>query len=50
MPEALYFDGLVPPAGGSLAMMRKLCPGAFRIDNGWLRLGYSMVDEKVDES
>ena len=50
MPEALYFDGLVPPAGGSLAMMRKLCPDAFRIDNGWLRLGYSMVDETADES
>ena len=50
MPEELYFDGLVPPAGGSLAMMRKFCPDAFRIDKGWLRLGYSMVDEKADES
>jgi hypothetical protein len=51
MPEELYFDGLVPPTGGSLAMLRKLEPDAYSFQNGWMRMGYSLVDdEAADDS
>ena len=49
MPEELYFDGLVPPAGGSLAMLRNLRPDAYRFENGWMRMGYSLVDSQADD-
>jgi len=49
MPEELYFDGLVPPVGGSLAMLRNLRPDAYRFENGWMRMGYSLVDSQADD-
>ena len=49
MPEELYFDGLVPPTGGSLAMLRNLKPNDYSFENGWMRMGYSLIDRKADD-
>ena len=50
MPEALYFDGLVPPTGGSLAMLHNLKANEYSFQDGWMRIGYRLVDPKVDPS
>ena len=50
MPEALYFDGLVPPTGGSLAMLHNIKANEYSFQNGWMRIGYRLVDPKVDAS
>ena len=49
MPAELYFDGLVPPTGGSLAMLRNLKPNDYSFENGWMRMGYSLIDRKADD-
>lgn len=45
LAESLYFDGLTPPAGGSLAMLRKLHPKQLTAADGWAVLGYQMEEE-----
>ena len=49
MPEQLYFDGLVPPTGGSLAMLRNLKANEYSFENGWMRMGYSLIDRKAND-
>jgi hypothetical protein len=38
--EEIYFDGLVPPEGGTWAKLRRLAPAEFSAQNGWVVLGY----------
>ncbi|REJ67910.1 MAG: hypothetical protein DWQ31_10075 [Planctomycetota bacterium] len=40
-PE-MHFDGLVPPAGGSLGRLREIEMQAFRAREGWLTLGFRL--------
>jgi hypothetical protein len=47
-PPELYFNGLVPPAGGSLGRLRRLEPVEFRSANHWLLLGYQLAEEAAD--
>ncbi|MEX0641883.1 MAG: hypothetical protein WD468_04240 [Pirellulales bacterium] len=39
-PEEMYFDGLVPPAGGTWAKLRRLQLAEFTAREGWLVIGY----------
>jgi hypothetical protein len=39
-PAELYFDGLMPPAGGLWARLRSLNLTQFTSRDGWLALGY----------
>jgi hypothetical protein len=50
MPKELYFDGLVPPTGGSLSMLRNLQPKEFSFQNGWIKIGYQLISKVVDPS
>jgi hypothetical protein len=38
--EEIYFDGLVPPEGGTWAKLRRLAPAEFSARRGWVVLGY----------
>jgi hypothetical protein len=38
----IYFDGLVPPAGGSLGKLRALRLQELACRNGWLTIGYQL--------
>ena len=40
----LYFDGLVPPVGGSGGVLRKLQLTQLSSDQGWVLLGYQLRD------
>lgn len=41
-PSQLHFDGLVPPAGGTLGRLRNLELVEFRCGEGWTTLGYQL--------
>lgn len=41
-PPELHFDGLVPPAGGTLGRLRKLSLVEFECQDGWTTLGYQL--------
>ncbi len=41
-PADLHFDGLVPPAGGTLGRLRKLTLVEFGADDGWATLAYQL--------
>ena len=41
-PPELHFDGLVPPAGGTLGRLRKLSLVEFDSQEGWTTLGYEL--------
>ena len=43
----LYFDGMVPPVGGSGGKLRQLQLTRFSTDAGWLLLGYSLPKREV---
>ena len=45
MPDALYADGLVPPAGGSFGLLRQLLPKEYSFHDGWMVIGYQLVDD-----
>jgi hypothetical protein len=42
LPAELYFDGLVPPAGASWELLRRLKLMEFQASSGWLVLGYQL--------
>lgn len=42
LPEELYFDGLVPPEGGSWGRIRRLSLKQFTARDGWLAIGYEL--------
>lgn len=44
-PPELYFDGFVPPAGGTFGRLRQLEPVEFRSDRNWLTLCYQLTGE-----
>src|SRR4029079_16308682 len=44
-PPELNFNGLTPPAGGSLGKLRLLEPAEFRSASGWLTLAYELVGQ-----
>jgi len=41
-PAELHFNGLVPPAGGSLGRLRALDLERFQAADGWLTVGYQL--------
>lgn len=41
-PAELHFNGLVPPAGGSLGRLRALDLSRFQAVDGWLTVGYQL--------
>jgi hypothetical protein len=43
--EQIYFDGIVPPAGGAWDHFRQLRVGDLRIENGWFVFGYDLPPE-----
>lgn len=49
MQSELHFDGLVPPAGGSLGKLRQIQMRKIEPLNGWLTLGFEVVPEAVAE-
>lgn len=50
MGRELYFDGLVPPVGGSLGMLRSLAPQEYSFRDGWMKIGYQLLENVVDPS
>jgi hypothetical protein len=44
-PPQLHFNGLVPPAGGTLAKLNVLKLAEFKTAAGWMTLGYQMTAE-----
>jgi hypothetical protein len=50
MARELYFDGLVPPTGGSLGMLRNLQPKEYSFQDGWMRIGYQLLENLVEPS
>ena len=49
MPPELYFDGLVPPTGGALSMLRSLQPKEFSFQEGWMKIGYQLLKNRKAE-
>ena len=43
-PE-IHFDGLVPPAGGSLGKLRQIQIRKFDLTSGWMTIGFEVVAE-----
>ncbi len=46
-PSSLHFDGLVPPAGGTLGRLRNLGLVEFTCDGGWATLAYQLPSDAV---
>jgi hypothetical protein len=44
-PPDLYFDGLVPPAGGFWARLRHLNLTQLKAQDGWLAIGYEWASD-----
>jgi hypothetical protein len=50
-PQELHFNGLVPPAGGSLGRLRALDLKRFASADGWITVGYQLQStERLAES
>jgi hypothetical protein len=43
LPPRLGFEGLVPPAGGTIGKLRQLDLAEFQSHDGWLTLGYQLA-------
>lgn len=48
-PE-LHFDGLVPPAGGSLGKLRQIQFRKFETTRGWLTMGFELIADEPKEA
>jgi hypothetical protein len=49
LAEEIYFDGLVPPAGGTLGKLRELDLVVFSTRDGWLTVAYQWVPAQSAE-
>ncbi|HEX5105537.1 MAG TPA: hypothetical protein VFV87_17080 [Pirellulaceae bacterium] len=47
-PPELYFDGLAPPAGGTIGRLRQVQISEMRCEDGWMTLGYKLQTAPVE--
>lgn len=45
--DEIYFDGLIPPEGGSWGKLRRLQLTQFSVSHGWLAIGYDLTNKSA---